>query len=82
MVPLFPLQVSFSRGRPAARGLLQEQGAQAAPGTFHLLPDSGLRASFPVVSRFQVPFPSSPGLPASLSPAGEPVLTPVCHPCK
>lgn len=44
-----------------------------------LLPDSGLRASFPVAPCFQVPFPPSLGLPASLSgtcvPPGQAGLT-------
>lgn len=38
MVSLFPLAASFSGGRPAAWSLLQERGAQAAQGAFHLSP--------------------------------------------
>lgn len=72
MVPLFPLPASFSGGRPAAWSLLQERGARAAQGAFHLSPSRLWPQGF---------FPGGPLLPGAFPSLPWAPCLPLWHLC-
>lgn len=81
MGPLFSLPVSLSGGGTCSLGPVEGAGCPGSLGAVNL---SRLwpQASFPAVPGLQVPFPPSPGFPASLSSGGAGPHHPVYRPCK
>lgn len=81
MGPLFSLPVSLSGGGTCSLGPVEGAGCPGSLGAVNL---SRLwpQASFPAVPGLQVPFPPSPGFPASLSGGGASPHHPVCRPCQ